>query len=282
LLLFLPEKKVGISLDRLTGRETAAEYVAREIPNAAIMTTTNALLPPDTLVGYVGVGEYSQIYSEPRLIQLPPTFFSPGSSGLAPEELLAWLDWQGIDYVIWDRALTGSEAWRSTLLSTQFLREHSRILAGDSNAYLFEILPGGGLTWGEKEPRNLLADPGLRKVKNDDGPWTTVGRVREQAGRVSMREEGSIAQQIPVSAGSPYLLSAFAACKDPGADAELRLRWVDGDGETISTAAESVIPGSEGSEQFLWRRAPDQATSVSVELASRGCEFDWAALYALP
>ena len=54
LLLFLPEKKVGISLDRLTGRETAAEYVAREIPSAAILAATNDTLPPDTLVGYVG------------------------------------------------------------------------------------------------------------------------------------------------------------------------------------------------------------------------------------
>jgi hypothetical protein len=109
-----------------------------------------------------------------------------------------------------------------------------------------------------------------------------VGKVKARGGRVSMREESSIAQQVPVSAGSPYLLSVSAACKDLDADAELRLRWFDSDGAIIGTTAESVIPGTEGSEQFLWRRAPDQAASVSAELSSRACEFDEAALYPLP
>ena len=81
--------------------------------------------------------------------------------------------------------------------------------------------------------------------------------------------------------GTPYLLSATATCTDPAASAELRLRWFDDDGATINIAAESVIPGIEWSEQFLWRRAPERATSVSVELASRGCAFEGAALYAL-
>jgi hypothetical protein len=277
LLFFLPDNEVGISLDRLTGRETAAEYVAREIPGAAIFAATNTVLPPDTRVAYVADQEPSALYTDVRLIRLGTV----RSSETTPAEELAMLDQLDLDYIIWNRALTEPEAWRSTLLSTQFLREHSRILAGDGNAYLFEILPDGGLTWGAKDPRNLLDDPGLDNVMKDGGPWTTVGRVKARDGRVSMRDESAIAQRVPVSPGRPYLLSATATCADPSERAELRLRWFDGDGVIIGIAVEPVLLGTEGSEQFLWRRAPDQASSVSVELASRGCEFDEAALYAM-
>ena len=97
-----------------------------------------------------------------------------------------------------------------------------------------------------------------------------------------MRDESSISQRVPVTSGSPYLLSALATCSHHTDRAELRLSWFDGDGNTIGTAAEFVIPGTEGGEQFLWRRAPDQAASVSAELASKECTLDEAALYALP
>jgi hypothetical protein len=283
LLLFLPEQhtRTTISIDRLIGRETAAEYVAREIPGAAMLAATSELLPPDTLVGYLGAGEYSEIYTEARLLRLPPSIVLPPNSETAPEQVLAFLDRLGVRYFIWDRARTPSEAWHSTLLSTPFLREHSRILAGDGNAYLFAILPGDGLTWGESHPRNLLDNPGLEKFKRAGSPWEIVGGVRAGDGRVWMREESFIAQRVAVSAGTPYLLSASATCPAPDDPAELRLRWMDSDGLTISTAAERVIPGTAGSEQFLWRRAPDQAASVSAELASKQCTFDEATLLAL-
>jgi hypothetical protein len=277
LLLYLPEKKVGISPDRLTGRETAAEYVAREIPGAGILAATSDTLPPDTRVGYVADQEPAAIYTDVRLIRLG----SLRSSATTPAEVLATLDRLGIDYVIWNRALTKPEAWRSTLLSTRFLREHSRVLAGIDNAYLFEILPVVGLIWGEQHPRNLLDDPGFDTLMNDGSPWTTAGRVKARDGRVSMREDSSVAQQVSVTAGTPYLLSAMAACADATERAELRLRWFDADGAIIGTPAEQVFLGTAGSEQFLWRRAPERAASASVELASRGCAFDEAALYAL-
>jgi hypothetical protein len=195
--------------------------------------------------------------------------------------VLANLDQWGFRYVIWDRSRSAPEAWRSLLLSTQFLREHSRFLAGDGNAYLFEILPDGGLTWGVRHPRNQLADSGLETVGREGSPWTIVGSVKARHGLVSMGDESAIAQQVPVSGGTPYLLTAKATCTDPTKSAELRLRWFDDDGATINIATESVIPGIEGSEQFLWRRAPDQAASVAVELASGRCSFDEVALLAL-
>ena len=281
LMLFLPEKRVGISIDRITGRETAAEYVDREIPGAAMLAATDQLLPANTPVGYVGAGEYAEIYTEVRLIPLPGNIISPRSSATAPAEVLASLDRLGIDYVIWGRGRTKPEEWRSPLLSAELLRDHSRILAGDDNAYLFELLPAGGLTWGVEQPRNLLDDPGFTTIEREGGPWTTVGTVKTKGGLVSMQAESSVAQRVPVSGGNPYLLTAAAKCTGPSDRAELRLRWLDDDGVTIGTVAELVIPGTKGSEQFLWRLAPARATSVSVELASRSCAFEEATLYQL-
>ena len=171
--------------------------------------------------------------------------------------------------------------WQSTLLSTAFLREHTRVLAGEDDGYLFEVLPDDGKSWGEQQLRNLLADPEFDDIKRSGGTWTTVGKVTARHSLVSMRDESSISQVVPVSGGSPYLLSAASTCSRHTDRAELRLRWLDGDGNTIGTAAESVVPGTDGSDQFLWRRAPDQAVSVSAELASEKCVFDEAALYQL-
>jgi 4-amino-4-deoxy-L-arabinose transferase-like glycosyltransferase len=281
LLLLIPEKRVVSPIDRITGRETAAEYVAREIPSAAILAAANDELPPDTLVGYVGAGEGAGIYTEVLLRPLNPESVSPLSSETTPAEVLARLDLLGIDYIIWDRAKSKAEQWHSTLLSTEFLRDHTRILAGEDDNYLFEVLPGDGSTWGMKHPRNLLTDRGLDTVKRDPSPWTIVGKVKANDGLVSMGAESSIAQRVPVSAGSPYLLSVSARCTDPTDRAELTVRWFDGDGINIGTATEQVNPGTHWSEQFLWRRAPDQAASVSAELTSSQCAFDAAALYAL-
>jgi hypothetical protein len=275
----LPGGKSRVSVDFLVGRETAAEYVAREIPAAAALAAASTKLPLDTLVGYVGRNkgwDGAQIYTESRL-----TYFAPHDMGTTPEVVLANLDQLGIDYLIWDRELAKPEDWRSTLLSTEFLRDHSRILEGNHGAYLFEMLPDDELTWGAKHLRNLLDDPGLDEVKRQGGPWTIVGKVIADDGVVSMRTESSIAQRIPVSGGRPYLLTVSATCSDATDSAELSLRWFDGGGVTIGVASELVIPGTEGSEQFLWRRAPDRATSASVELTSRRCEFDLAELYDL-
>jgi len=289
-LLFLG-KKLGLPVDLniITGEETVAEYVAENIPAAAPLAAASAMLPPDTEVGYIGRWEGAQIYTEARL-----TYFDSQPLGTSPEEILARikklgttpegvlasLDRLGLYYFIWQRTTSRPEAWRSTLLSTEFLRNHTRILAGDRSGYLFEVLPARGEGWGEGE-QNLLSDPGLNTV-GDDGPWATEGKVSARKGIVSLlRRDSSLAQRVPVSAGGAYLLLATGKCDGSTDTPMLVLRWFDARGDEIGAAAESVIPGTAASTQFLWHVAPERAVSVSAEVASSGarCEFDEAALY---
>ena len=63
----------------------------------------------------------------------------------------------------------------------------------------------------------------------------------------------------------------------------LALRWFDDHAVELGVTEEWVLPGTAGSDQFLWHLAPPRAATVSVELTTTGgasCDFDEAALYA--
>lgn len=281
-LLYLPNWKTRLPVDLFLGNETAAEYVARAIPSAAVLAATSDDLPPDTKIGYIGIWEGPQIYSESRLTYWSAEWFGTWTPGM-----LTTLRDLGIDYWVWNRAESSLGDWRSAFLSTEFLREHARILAGDRDTYLFEIVPGKGLTWGAAHLINLLDDPDLTTVGDGDGPWTSGEKAKAKGGVVSILPKSSISQLVAVSGGSPYLLVASGKCLQPADTAVLSFHWFDERGAPLGTASESVIPGIEQSDQFLWRRAPEGATSVSVELAaSKGlgarCEFDEVRLYNPP
>jgi 4-amino-4-deoxy-L-arabinose transferase-like glycosyltransferase len=287
-LLFLLNQRTDLPIDLITGRETTAEYISRKVSAATVLAAATAKLPPDAVVWYIGYWAGSaQIYTESRLkyfgLEFRVDAGHPEYNGLVhlgtkPDEVLTNLDRLDIDYIIWDRELTNSADWHSTLLSTEFLRNHTRILAGDRGGYLFEILRSTDDPWGTQGP-NLLKDPTL-DTAGGYGPWTTTGQLRARRGVVSMRAGSSLAQRVSVSGANPYLLVVSAACHDASTQAELTFRWFDDHGDGLGVTTEVVVPGVEGSDQFLWHRAPEQAAAVSVELASRRCAFDEAALYA--
>ncbi len=279
LLLLIPGGKFWLPVDFIAGRETKSELIAEKVRAASAFAAADALLPPDTPVAYFGLQyEGMQLYTEARLV-----YFGLGQDyalmGETPDEVLTSLDRLGVDYFIWSRPETPRKEWRSTLLSTEFLREHTRILEGDRGGYLFEILPDGGEGWGQPD-QNLLADPGFESLGRGD-PWTTVGRVKARKGVVTLGKWGStLGQRVPAVGGSPYLLTASGTCPDPDDYATLVLRWFDAHDVELGVDTERVIPGSAGSEQFLWHKAPARASSVSAELTeARTAKFDQMALY---
>ena len=157
-LLFLGKKTgLPVDLDIITGRMTVDEYVAENIPAAAALAAASTLLAPDTPVGYIGKWEGAQIYTEARLTYSIPILWDRPRRGISltsigwedSEEILASLDQLGLHYFIWERTTSRPDAWRSTLLSTDFLRSSTRVLAGDGNDYLFEVLPEKGEGWGK-------------------------------------------------------------------------------------------------------------------------------------
>ncbi len=291
-LLFLPGSRALFPTEVITGRESATEYIAGKVAAAAALTAASELLPPDTPVGYFGLQrEGAQLYTEARLTYFgadPQVPMGPGilmdfdRLGTTPEAVLASLDRLGIDYFIWHRAGSQVQDWRSTLLSTDFLRANTRILEGDDSGYLFEVLPNTDEPWGAGKD-NLLADPGFETVGRDD-PWTVSGEVRARKGLVSLRPKSSLAQRVPVDAGSPYLLLASGQCENAEDRAMITLRWFDAHEVELAADTERVIPGTAGSAQFLWHRAPERAATVSAEVSTPGsvrCDFDEVSLFDL-
>ena len=209
------------------------------------------------------------------------TYFAPNQLGTTPEEVLASLEGLGINYFIWDRLATNPEDWRSTLLSMDFLQTYTRILDGDQSGYLFEVLPQGGDTWGVRK-RNLLRNPRFERVK-DGGPWTVVGQVDVDGG-VSVQNGTDVQQRVEISGGTPYLLVTTSKCAGPADRAAATLVWFDNHGVVVSTTFAAVVPGVEQSDQFLWIRAPDRATSSLVVLGAweqARCDLAEAGLFRI-
>jgi hypothetical protein len=274
-------------IDFIIGRETAAQYVQHEVPAAVALAGLDGRVAPDEPVAYVGKWGGAQLYTEAKLVNMGQ--FTQESItdelGTTPDEVLASLSELGISYVVWDRPVTKPEDWRSTLLSTDFLQQHGRILAGDQGAYLFQILPDSDAPWGMNRLRNLLQDSDFEKVRKVDEPWSMEGDVRARSGLVALRPNTSVQQTVTTAGGSPYLFTANGQCTNPEDTAVLTMRWLDPNGNELLVASEEVIPGVVGSNQFLWRMAPENAASVLVELAAAEsgarCEFHATALYKL-
>lgn len=286
-LFFLPNTSTRLPIDLITGQVTTPEFINREIESMAALAAASDLLPPDTVVGYIGQWEGPQLYTEARLTYLG-TYSEDDQNlldnqlGSTPAEILAHADAMGMSYVIWDRNTTRPEDWQSTLLSGTFLRKHARILAGDNGVYLFQLLPDSGRAWGVNRLDNLLSDPEFDTVSAEYGPWTITGKGRLEDDVLVLRRDSSIAQKVPVSSGNPLLLVATAACASDTARTDLEFRWLDDEGALLATDKETVFPGREENDQFLWRRAPEGATSVSAGIATTDgarCEFDKLVLF---
>jgi 4-amino-4-deoxy-L-arabinose transferase-like glycosyltransferase len=277
---FVPSSRAQMPIGYLVGAETGESFVNRTIRSAVALSASSALLVDDTPVVYVGgPWEAPQLYSEARLLTIPTKDLGPDA-----ESVLATLERLGANHLIWNRVDSTDAERRVFGLSTPFLRHYTRILAGDDDAYLFEVLPAGDTIWGQPEVENLLEDPGLQDVKNKKGPWTAQGKSIIAKGVVALSRRATLTQEVAVTPGHAYLLEAPIRCLDPSGRGILTFRWFDAEGEVIDTESEEVRPGREISDQFLWRRAPEGAASVQAEFSMAGpsrCEYSGAALYDL-
>jgi hypothetical protein len=283
-LFFAPVALAQWPLGFIAGRESSTAFVNRVLPATPVLAAASDLLPADTRVGYIGLWEGAQIYTETRLWPLGTYSVDEQNwldhqLGSTPEAVLASLQQSGLRYFIWDRPTIRPEDWDSTLLSTSFLREHTRILTADNAVYLFEVLPRGDTSWGERRPRNMLDDPTFDKLQKKRGAWTPVGPVTATPEGVEMWAESALVQRVPVVGGQSYLLTAAHTCPNEVV-VSLRLHWFDGDGVELGVVAEPVHFDGDESEQFIWGRAPNGATTVAAELeGAPGCVLNMASLY---
>ena len=131
---------------------------------------------------------------------------------------------------------------------------------------------------------NLLQDPELEKIKQKRGTWTIEGKSVVADRVVSLSRRATLTQEVAVTPNHAYLLEAPFRCLEPSGRGILTLRWLDASGQVIGSATEEVRPGQEITDQFIWRRAPENAARVQAEFSMTGptrCEVSGAALYDL-
>ncbi len=276
--LLLPSSRAIFPTDYVLGRESAAAYLARAVPSAHVLQASSELIPPDTPVAYIGgVWEGPQLYSEARLFYVVPSLL-----GDTPDAIVSNLDLLDLRYLIWNRRDATDEDWRAPALSSPFLEEHARILAGGDDAYLFQIVPEGVEPWGSHSPGDLLQDPEFASIRKGNGPWIATERVTAKGGQVTLRRRATLSQEVEVQGGTPYLLSVHGACADAGDQLSLGMQWFSSDNAEIAADNERVLPGTEPNDQFIWREAPDAASRVIVSVAATGsasCDVSRIALH---
>ncbi|MDQ2652567.1 MAG: glycosyltransferase family 39 protein [Chloroflexota bacterium] len=279
-IFFVSGTRTQMPIALLTGAQSREAYIRSSITAAVPLLASSDMLAPDTPVAFLGgMWDAPQIYTEARLV-----FFDGNDAGATPEAVLSTLEQNGVRYIIWNRGTSPTRDSSSTIRSTPFLRQYTRILAGDHDAYLFEVLPAGDTIWGQQQVTNLLEDPGLQDVKSKKGPWATEGKSIIAQGVVALSRRATLTQEVAVTPGHAYVLEAPIRCLDASGRGILTFRWLDAEGSVIDTESEEVLPGREITDQFLWRRAPDGAASVQAEFSMAGpsrCEFSGAALYDL-
>ncbi len=280
-LFFVSSFRAQLPIAFLAGSESYESFVRRSVRAGGPLLVSNDLLAPGTPVAYLGVDVGgAQMYTEAQLV-----YFENNDAGDTAQQVLDTLASEDISYIIWHRGETSARDSSSTIRSTPFLRQYTRILAGENDAYLFEVLPAGNTIWGETSVTNLLRDPGLQEVRNKESPWTINGKRITATGVIALQRGSTLTQEVPASPGKAYLLEAPVRCLENAGRAILTLRWLDANGAIIATASERTMPGREISHQFLWRRAPEHAARVAAEFSMAGqgrCEFSGAALYELP
>lgn len=287
-LFFLPGtySHVGGSsqapVDLIFHRETEEQFIRQEVPAGAALLSSNQLVPADTPLGYIGKWGGAQLYTEARLVNIGQftQILIDKQFGESDKDILKTLESLGLTYFIWDRATTKPEDWRSRLLSTEFLGENTRIVEGDRSAYLLEVAPGDG--WSKSPEKNLLSDAGFEKIRRDNSQWKINGHALRDNGSVTLQDESSIGQDVPVRGDQPYFLTVTGSCARSTDALELRLFWKDADGNIVETTNEEVIPGKEPTTQFLWHRAPHDATTVTAEIGGikdNECSITTASLF---
>lgn len=279
-LFFVSGTRTHIPVALLTGAQSREAYIRSSITAAVPLLASSELLAPDTPVAFLGgMWDAPQIYTGARLI-----FINGNDAGATPEAVLSTLGQDGVSYIIWNRGTSPTRDSSSTIRSTPFLRQYTRILAGDQDAYLFEVLPAGDTTWGQATVTNLLDDPGLQDITGKKGPWAIEGKSAIAQGAVALSRRATLMQEVAVTPGHAYLLEAPIRCLEASGRGVLTFRWLDAQGNVIDLASEVVAPGQEITSQFLWRRAPAGAARVQAEFSMAGpsrCEFSGAALYDL-
>lgn len=275
-ILLVTGRMSQVPFDVIIGRVSAAEYVTREIPAAVELAEASALLPPQAPLLYIGKWGGAQLYTTAPLInagQLTQESLDE-QFGQEDGEVRTKLQDLGVTAFVWDRPTTKPEDSTSRLLSLEFLSKNTRVVQISNGYILFSIVPDARDFWNVDPDSTLVMDPEFNSIKRTNSPWSSDERITRSNGTIAPRRQSFVQQSIRVEPGARYLLVANVACPDLWSRTTLSLRWLSEDGAEISQDSQTVFPGTELNDQFMWATAPEGAISVTVGFGGQSrCDF---------
>jgi len=205
--------------------------------------------------GAITAFEYPRLYTRVRLFRA----FNLQYIGyhVSPDEwvLLQRLDQGGFSHIIVDRGLLPPE-WESlTVTDEEFLRRNTVLVGGDHNAYLYRILPpeqrGQAQPWANGP--ELLPNGGFEEAEGAwPRGWSPAGRpIYDTSGQAGHDGRGAVLSTpqdalfttVPVTPGTPYLLSHFTRGAGGYGLTRLQINWRDAAGGGAGVSIE-VVPTS--------------------------------------
>jgi hypothetical protein len=236
-------------------------FLAENVPGYRVMDRSTALVGAGNMLEWVGLYDLPEIFTE-----AVPLGLTPPPPGTPVGQILTALRARGASHFAWERNGTDLDAWRSPMLSLEFLRNHTDILYAADNTYLFEVFDEPRDRWGFASASILSPTPGQSPR---DSQWTLDGDVTTSGTSTVVREGAWINHETTVRGASPYLLVANASCDGAGNRLILALQWAGDDGP-MGVDWQLVVPGVDPSEQFLWATAPQNATSALAQVSVWG------------
>jgi len=223
----------------LVGGMSRGAFLAENVLGYRVMDRSSTLVGAGNALEWVGLYDLPMIFTE-----AVPLGIAPPPPGTPVAEILTQLRARGATHFAWERNGTDPEAWRSPMLSLEFLRQHTKIVYAADNAYLFEVFDEPHDRWGFSDTSLLSPMPDQGSA---DSRWTLVGEVGTSGTSTLVSSGATIQHDVPASAGTPYFLVADAQCDNPGDRLILVLAWA-GDQGSLGMEWQLVNPGEGGSD----------------------------------
>ncbi|HKZ91079.1 MAG TPA: hypothetical protein VJZ50_02965, partial [Candidatus Limnocylindrales bacterium] len=244
-----------------TGEVSREQFLAENVLGYRVMDRASTIVGPGNVLEWVGLYDLPMAFTAAI-----PVGFTPPPPGTPVSQIIADLRALGASFFAWERNGTDLAAWRSPMLSLEFLRAYTDVRYAADNAYLFEVFDEPGDRWGLGTENLLSPTPGQSPA---DSRWALVGDVSTAGTSTVLPAGTTIQHDVAVTGGSPYLLVADASCDQSDDRLILVLSWTGPEGSP-GTEWQLVAPAEDPSQQFLWAVSPEAASGALAQVSVWG------------
>lgn len=261
------------------GLESRAAFLERIFPEYPVLQRLDA--EPSARRAAITMENVPRIYARTPLNPvLAPRTWGAADTLQHEDLLLSYLEREGYTHIVSNHSASGTW-WIGNLGADEsFLRRNTDLVAGNRGVYLYRLVPasqrGSGRPWAAG--RELVPNPGFEEGEGGtpsgwrgSGPQATydaTGRESHQGrGAVRVSQSGEYVSEVPVRAGTEYLLSACSRAVSGSGWIMLDLIWKDSSGRVLARSNEIAPIDDTGYRQWsMLATAPPASQTALITL----------------